>query len=198
MVPPQRSQHSAHEPLGSRSQTELIECARAGEAEAFDDLVRAFYASLLATAFHLLGNREDAEDLVQDTFVDAHRALDRFAGDGAFESWLRGILVNKVRDRFRRQGRGPAFLEGLDWETLRDERGAGEARRAEASRLVQHGLARLPERLRLTLSLRALDGRSYEDIASLTGVTPATSRTRAVKARRLLMRLLEPWWGSDR
>lgn len=195
MVPP-RHQKKSQGHLDARSLDLLVERAQGGDAQAFDDLVRAFYTSLLTTANHLLGNREDAQDVVQDTFVDAHRGLARFRAQGSFEGWLRGILVHKVRDRFRRQGRGPAFLEDVPWEGLAEREEGDALRRQETTRMVRQGIERLPEALRVTLSLRALDGRSYEEIARLTDVTPATSRTRAMKARRLLMRLLEPWWGG--
>ncbi|MEX1025834.1 MAG: RNA polymerase sigma factor [Planctomycetota bacterium] len=197
MVPSHEARRAAGSPNDRQLEAALFERARAGDLAAYDDLVRAFYASLLATATHLVGNREDAEDLVQDTFVDVHRGLERLRDTTAFEPWLRRILVHKIRDRFRRAGRGPAFATAIGLEALGDVEAGRDAHRRELTRLVQQALARLPERLRVTLSLRAIDGRSYDEIADATGVTAATCRTRAMKARRLLARWLEPWWRGD-
>jgi RNA polymerase sigma-70 factor (ECF subfamily) len=157
--------------------------------------VGAHYGRIYATAFHLLGNHEDAEDLTQECFVRAHRSLGWFRGEGSFEGWLRTIVVHLALDRRRSHGRRPAseaesVLEGLSG--ARDpEREAG---RREMKHLLDAALARLPDRLRVPLVLRVLDGLEYDDVARATGVTPSTARNQVMLARKALMRFLAPYF----
>ena len=170
----------------------LVERARAGERAAFGELVRAHYASLYATARHVLGNHEDAEDLVQEAFVRAHQGLAWYRSEGRFAGWMRRILVHLARDRFRAQGRRPTMAPLEAGPEPAGPRGpAAEAGARELERLVEHAIERLPVRLRVPLVLRVLDGLDYDDIATATGVTPATARTQVMQARRALARLLE-------
>ena len=169
----------------------LVERAKAGDAEAFDGLVRAHFARVYAVAHRLVGNHEDAEDLAQEAFVKAHRGLAWFRGDAGFSSWLYRIVVHLARDRFRHAGRRP--LEGRLVADV--EGGVGpedQLDRRELQRAVADGIARLPERLRTPLVLRALEGLDYEDVATATGVKPETARTQVMRARQALARLLAP------
>ncbi|NOT29568.1 MAG: sigma-70 family RNA polymerase sigma factor, partial [Planctomycetes bacterium] len=84
-----------------------IERARAGERDAQEELLRVHYARVHATAFRLLGNHEDAEDLAQECFVRAFRSLAFYRGEGSFAGWLRRILVHLVQDRFRARAQRP-------------------------------------------------------------------------------------------
>lgn len=174
----------------------LVHRARAGEAGAFDALARAHLPPLYATAFHLVGNHEDAEDMVQECLVKAHLALRWYRGEGTLAGWLRRILVHLARDRFRRRVRRPVVAPlALGDEPRTNEGPAAEAGGRELQRLVAEGMERLPERLRIALALRTLDGLDYDAIAESTGVTPATARTHVMKARRALQRWLAPYLG---
>jgi RNA polymerase sigma-70 factor (ECF subfamily) len=172
---------------------ERVERARHGDARAYDGLVREHYARVFATAFHLVGNHEDAEDLAQECFVRAHRSLSWYRGTGSFSGWLRRIVVHLVRDRFRAAARRPSTSAGAVLDELASERGpAADAGARELQRALREAIDRLPEHLRVALVLRTLEGLDYDAIASATGVTPATARTQVMKARRALERLLAP------
>jgi len=175
----------------------LIELAIGGDREAFDQLVRAHYPRVQTTAFRLLGNLEDAEDLAQECFVRAHRGLATFRAEVSLSSWLRRIVVHLARDRYRRQGRRP------DNQPLTEALGLGaapgpgqpdqEASRRELSLLLAEAVSRLPDHLRVALVLRTREGLAYSEIAAACGVTPATARTQVSNARRALMRTLSPY-----
>jgi RNA polymerase sigma-70 factor (ECF subfamily) len=167
--------------------------AQGGDARAYDALVREHYARVYATAFHLVGNHEDAEDLAQECFVRAHRSLSWYRGSGAFSGWLRRIVVHLVRDRFRSASRRPLAAHGAALEELVSDRGpAADAGARELQLALREAIDGLPEHLRGALVLRTLEGLDYDASATATGVTPATARTQDMKARRAHERVLAP------
>ena len=171
-----------------------IQAAVAGSAEAFDELVRAHHGRVLATATRLLGNHEDAEDVTQECFVRAHRALVCFRAEGSFAAWLRRILVHLVLDRFRSRGRGLPFQgQGevdVDQFPVSGEPGDALDER-ELGVLVREAIGRLPDGRRVAFLLRVREGLAYAAIADALSITPATARTQVMKARRTLLALLE-------
>ena len=182
--------HGGAEP----DERELLLRAQAGERVAYEELVRLHYARALATATHLLGNREDAEDLAQEAFVRAHRGLASFRHAGSFAGWLRRILVHLARDRFRRREREPRRASLAAAEGLSAGRDPGaQARGQELVLRVGEAVRSLPENLRLALVLRTFDGLAYAEVAEALGVTPATARTLVMKARRTVAARLEPY-----
>src|SRR5262245_10785991 len=169
-----------------------IRAARAGERGAQEELLRAHYARVHATAFRLVGNPEDAEDLAQECFVRAFRSLAFYRSEGSFACWLRRIPVHLAQVHFRSHGKRPepAPLPG-ELGGGRDPHGVIEGR--ELARLLADALLGLGPPLRTALLLRTREGLEYAEIGTLTGVTPETARTRVMKARRLLLRALAPY-----
>jgi RNA polymerase sigma-70 factor, ECF subfamily len=177
-------------------QDSALSRARAGERGAQEELLRAHYPGLHRLAFRLLGNPEDAEDLAQECLVRAFRSLDFYRGAGSFQGWLRRILVHLAQDRFRAQGQRPEPL------ALSEEHAGGREPHAlleghELARLLADALASLAAPLRTALLLRTREGLEYEEISGLTGVTAETARTRVMKARKLLLRMLGPHLGAN-
>ncbi|MEM1449507.1 MAG: RNA polymerase sigma factor [Planctomycetota bacterium] len=171
----------------------LVTRARSGDRAAFADLVRLNRGEVQRVALRLVGNHEDADDVAQETFVRAWSGLPLFRGDVRFGAWLLGITVHLARDHHRRRGRSPETEAAALLEAAGDQasRGPGEiGARREQMRLVEAAIAALPERLRTALVLRTLEGQGYDEIGRVTGVRPATVRTRLVEARRALRRLL--------
>jgi RNA polymerase sigma-70 factor (ECF subfamily) len=176
-------------------QGELARCerARAGDREAFAEIVGEHYPAVRATAFRLVGNPEDAEDLAQECFVRAFRALRFFRGDSPLSAWLRRIVTHLARDRFRREQRARSVpLPSGELEPRTESGPSSAASGREFARLVAAALERLPENLRVALLLRTREELSYEEIADAMGYTPATCRTQVMKARRALLRALGP------
>ncbi len=177
----------------------LVEQARGGDRTAFDELVRRHIPAVYRMLHRLVGNHEDAEDLAQECFVRAWGALALYRSEAPFDAWLRRVALHLARDHFRRsarRGRAALGAEAAPASAHR-EPGAELARRELAARLAD-ALRRLPERLRVPLVLRALEGLDYSDVARVTGVTPSTARTQVMQARRRLLRWLSPWLGAER
>ena len=183
--------------LSDREQ-ELIARAQGGDRVAFEGLVQAHYAKVYASAFHLLANHEDAEDLAQDCFVRAQRGLSFFRGESSFPAWLRRILVHLVHDRFRARGRGPRSSE-LDIDSLPGKRPGPHERTGarELKLLMMRAIEALPDHLRIAFVLRTQEALSYAEISAACGVTEATARTQVMKARKALHASLQPYLGSN-
>ena len=173
-----------------------IEAARAGDRAAQEELLRTHYARVHATAFRLVGNPEDAEDLAQECFVRAFRSLAFYRADGSFAGWLRRILVHLAQDHYRGQKRPEMAALSEDLRGGREPHGLVEGR--ELGRVLADALQALAAPLRIALLLRTREGLEYVEIGSMTGVTPETARTRVMKARKSLLRLLAPYLGVER
>ena len=178
---------------------QLIQMFKAGDKMAFDRLVTLYAPKLYRTAYGLLSSKQDAEEVVQDAFVRAFRALDNFRGDSSFETWMQRIVINLSRNKFhwnRRRGEGlmTSISETVDetGETkeiaLPDERLRPDTRleNEETERNVLKGLQALPESLRETMILRHVNDMPYEKIAEQLECKVGTVKSRLARGRELL------------
>jgi RNA polymerase sigma-70 factor (ECF subfamily) len=188
----------------------LLERLRAGEDDAFRELVEASTGPMLAVARRFLRNEDDARDAVQDAFLSAFRALERFEGDALLSTWLHRITINaclmKLRTRRRRpEGRIDDWLPGF----LEDGRLAGPReswqRRADAilesqqsRRLVNDAIGRLPDIYRTVLILRDIEGFDTEQTAEALDLTVPAVKTRLHRARQALKGLLDRHFARGR
>ena len=174
----------------------LVARTRAGDAAAFDDLMRATERKVVATAWRFLGDREDARDAAQEVYLRAFKYLARFREGEDFGAWLYRITVNVCRDaaeRRRRAGRaGGATDEELERAAADFENfaGGGDAERgvllAQQRELLRRGLDALPERERAAIVLRDLEGLSTEEVARILNTRPVTVRSQVSSARAKL------------
>src|SRR5262245_40053906 len=172
-----------------------IRAAVAGDAGAYRKLVESHMRAVYALGYRLLSNADDADDVAQETFVRAYRALDRYDERYSFYTWLRAIAtrvaLNEIAKRKRRRtDRGQAFETASD--TVADDRADAVAARAdvELRARVQTGLAALPEEYRAVLVLRAEQQMSYAEIAAALDVPVGTVMSRLHRGRALLRRAL--------
>jgi RNA polymerase sigma-70 factor (ECF subfamily) len=184
----------------------LVAHAARGNREAFDELVRRYQPRMFQLVRILTSGDAEAEDLVQDTFVRAYRAVGRFRGDSTFRTWLHRIAVNVVRTHAaRRKNRGerrsPGYARGepLDPDRGDDDAAIGRAATNEdlenavvQRRMIDQALARLPPELRLLITLRDIQGLDYREIARITGLPIGTVESRIFRGRRRLRPMLEP------
>ena len=182
-----------------RETAELIQSFKAGDKTAFDRLVTLYASKLYRTAYGLLNSKQDAEEVVQDAFVRAFRALDGFRGDSSFETWMQRIVINLSRNKFhwnRRRGEGlmTSISETVD-ETgeerivaLPDERERPDTKleNEELEKNVLRGLQALPESLRETMILRHVNDMPYEKIAEQLECKVGTVKSRLARGRELL------------
>lgn len=185
----------------SRAMVTLVERAQAGQHQAFRDLVEAHADRIFSYLHHLLGDREEAEDLAQETFVRAWQSLERFRGGAAFSTWLYRIATNLAIDAVRRRRRrGPtesldAPVETEDGEIRRQVVGrvAGpdeELAREELQRAVWASVRELPPKLQPVVVLYDFQQLSYEDIARVLRIPLGTVKSRLFHARQQLKRIL--------
>jgi RNA polymerase sigma-70 factor (ECF subfamily) len=174
---------------------ELVERARTGEREAFDQLVARYQRRLLRLVLRLLRDQAEAEDVVQETFLKAYRALPRFRGDAAFYTWLYRIALNGARNailrRRQRSGRGPLPSQ---LPAPAPEVGTPESMLLSKQVMLAIDLAMeaLPLDLRTAIVLREIEGLSYEEIAQIMECPLGTVRSRIFRAREAIARRLRP------
>ena len=176
----------------------LIAASLEGDTAAFGELVRRYQDRLYNTVYRLLDNADDAQDVVQDAFLNAYQSLEGFKGDSQFFTWLYRIAVNTAISHKRKQrltlsidgGRnGEGRVEPLDAsDSSRPEHGL---ERAEEERRVQRALNRLSAEHRAVLIMKDMEGQKYEMMAEVLGVPIGTIRSRLHRARTELRELLE-------
>jgi RNA polymerase sigma-70 factor (ECF subfamily) len=197
------------EPAGALDETALLVRLRAGEEAAFETMVRAFGGRLLAAARRLLGNEEDARDAVQEAFLSAFRALDRFEGEARLSTWLHRIVLNAALMRLRTRRRRPeTSIEELLPRFLEDGHAADPAQewklpldavaRNETRELVRRSIERLPEPYRNVLLLRDVEELDTDETARLLGLSESAVKTRLHRARQALRGLLDPHLRGSR
>lgn len=176
---------------------DLVDRARAGDTDAFRELVDRHSGTMFKTAFRLTGNEADADDLVQEAFLRAYRKLDRFDGRSQFSTWLYRITVNcgmdLMRKKSRRQARA-AMDDGvvLDSVAADDPRPDRLALSGEVRRAVQGVLEKLSPMERSAFVLRHFEGRSITEIGGLLGARSSATKHAIFRAVKKLRAELGP------
>jgi RNA polymerase sigma-70 factor (ECF subfamily) len=163
------------EPLAV-ADSSLVQRCRFGDEAAFDSLITRHRSRTLAIAHHMLGDRDAAEDVVQEAFVRVFLRIRELRGDGAFGGWLRRIVMRLCVDHERRRAAGEVRMS----EPPAEGRQAGDPVTAIA---VRQALDRLSPKLRSVLVLRDLEGMDYHTIADTLGIPLGTVRSRLSAAR---------------
>ncbi len=180
-----------------KEEKDLIAKASNGDREAFRFLVERYQSRLFSLAYALLGSREDAEDIVQESFVKAYLALRSFKGESSFYTWLYRIAYNMSLDFKRRLDRERTQV--LD-EAVLNLKAEGDPQRdllrRERESFFKTALAEIGEEHRAVILLREVDGLSYEDIAKSIGISRGTVMSRLFYARQNLKRILTRLLGS--
>jgi RNA polymerase sigma-70 factor, ECF subfamily len=183
------------------SDLELVRRAQRGERGAFDLLVLRYQHKVIKLVARLLRDPAEAEDVAQEAFVKAYRALASFRGDSAFYTWLYRIAVNTARNAMASRQRRPLDYEA---ELTEGEQSTVEARMRhtdtpeatvlseEIRETVNRAVAALPEDLRTAIILREIEGLSYEEIAAAMDCPVGTVRSRIFRAREAIDRSLQP------
>lgn len=176
--PPQTSLMT--EPTGAPSIDPTLPLrAKAGDRQAFAQLVDATYPRALRFALHMVANREDAEEAVQDTFIRVHHNLRRFRDDARFEPWLFRILANRCRTLLAKRKRHSTVIQ---YGELPDRIGATTDAERDWTEEVYKVLDTLPAEQKEAFLLRHVEDMAYEDIAAITGVGLSALRMRVKRA----------------
>jgi len=201
---------SGAQPAGVETDAALLGRLRAGEAGAYEALVREMGPRLYATALRILHREEDARDAVQDAFLSAFRSLPKFAGDSSLSTWMHRVAINaclmKLRTRRRKPERSieellPRYSDNghrVQVE-LADQHGGERPGAAldqrETGEMVRGAIEELPENYRIVLVLRDIEGLDTLEAATVLGMTENALKTRLHRARQALRELLAPRMG---
>jgi RNA polymerase sigma-70 factor (ECF subfamily) len=182
------------------SDQELVTRVQRGDRRAFDLLVLRYQQRIVKLIMRYVRDFAEAQDVAQEAFIKAYRALPGFRGDSAFYTWLYRIAINTAKNHLVSVQRrpmdhdvdvhDPARLESH--AQLRDEETPeGMALQEELRQMVERTIASLPEELRTAIMLREIDGLSYEDIAVAMDCPVGTVRSRIFRAREAIERSIE-------
>jgi RNA polymerase sigma-70 factor (ECF subfamily) len=184
---------------------EIVARVQQGDKAAFDLLVLKYQHKVAKLVSRYLRDSAEVQDVTQEAFIKAYRALAGFRGDSAFYTWLYRIAINTAKNFLVSQGRRPPSSD-VDIDTAEVLDGAGELRevatpermllRDEIADRVQRAISDLPEDLRTAIIMREIDGLSYEDIAQAMDCPIGTVRSRIFRAREAIERELAPLLGS--
>ncbi len=177
---------------------ELVQRAQAGEGEAFGELVSRYQNRVFHLAFGFTRDRAAADDLAQEIFLKAYLALPGFRWKAEFSTWLYRLAINHIKDYLRKMKRKElreAPLEEARVQQLPDDRGDEEAEETleRRKKLLAKVMATLPEKYRIVLTLRDVEGMAYEEIAAVLGASLGTVDSRLHRARKLLREKMEPY-----
>ena len=176
---------------GASADSELITRAKGGQLDAFEELVRRYEATAVRVASVVCGSA-GAEDAVQEGFIRAFRALDRFDERRPFRPWLLRIVVNVAKNRVRTEQRHTQLVLRTPGAPVASaDEGIDSVLAAERRAALAAALARLPERDRVVLACRFFEGMSEREIATTLGVRPGTVKSRLSRAMARLRVELE-------
>jgi RNA polymerase sigma-70 factor (ECF subfamily) len=183
------------------SDQQLVERVQAGDKSAFDLLVRKYQHRVLKLVGRFVSDAAEAEDVAQEAFLKAYRALASFRGDSAFYTWLYRIAINTAKNALVSNRRRPVDFD-LDLQDPEQyDRHArlkegdtpeGVLLTEEIRSVVERAMEQLPEDLRTAIVLRELEGMSYEEIAEAMDCPVGTVRSRIFRAREAIDRKLKP------
>jgi RNA polymerase sigma-70 factor (ECF subfamily) len=187
---------------------QLVERVQNGDKHAFDLLVIKYQRKLARLLSHFIRDAAEVEDVTQEAFIKAYRALPSFRGDSAFYTWLYRIGINTAKNFLVSQGRKVPTIDGINNEDAEDfednsllkevNTPESELMSKQIAQTVSKSLDALPEELRSAIVLREIDGLSYEEIATIMNCPVGTVRSRIFRAREAISEQLRPLLGTSK
>ena len=189
--------------LGEMSDSDVVQASLDGDPRAFGELVKRYDQRLLNFVFRTIGDRERGQDLVQETFVRVYRHLHRFDQSKKFSTWIYTIAGNLAKNELRNRSRNPLVLcqtlkknwdadhRPLEWEDTQ-YKPDDLFRKRHLRAKVEEAVAQLPEHHRIVFVLREMEGKTYEEIADITGCNLGTVKSRLNRARNNFANIIAP------
>lgn len=174
----------------------LVVRAREGDIDAFEALVDRYETKLLRFCMRTLGDRQDAEDVVQDTLVQAWKSMSALTEPAAFGTWIYRLASNKCTDLLRRRMARPSDAQDPDDMSIHADGRASVEKSVEARTALQHFsdvLQTLSSEQRVTWVLHQMEGLSYAEVATTLGISEGSVRGRIHRARTAIMEGMEGW-----
>ena len=189
--------------LGELSDSDVVQASLDGDLRAFGELVKRYDQRLLNFVYRTIGDRERGQDLVQETFVRVYRHLHRFDQSKKFSTWIYTIASNLAKNELRNRSRNPLVLfqtlkknwdadhRPLEWEDTQ-YKPDDLFRKRNLRAKVEQAVAQLPEHHRVVFVLREMEGKTYEEIADITGCNLGTVKSRLNRARNNFANIIAP------
>jgi len=201
VVPSEAREHRLR--LNDMTDSEVVQASLDGDPRAFGELVQRYDQRLLNFVYRTIGDRERGQDLVQETFVRVYRHLHRFDQSKKFSTWIYTIASNLAKNELRNRSRNPLVLfqtlkknwdadhRPLEWEDTQ-YKPDDLFRKRHLREKVEEAVAQLPEHHRIVFVLRELEGKTYEEIADITGCNLGTVKSRLNRARNNFAHIIAP------
>jgi RNA polymerase sigma-70 factor, ECF subfamily len=190
--------------MGETNDRVLVQRVQAGDKTAYDALLRKYQHKIIKLISRYVHDPDAAMDVAQEAFLKAYRGLGRFRGESAFYTWLYRIAINTAKNHLLAQGRRSSEYE-IDAQEAEYYEGASMLKEyatperqlltEEIERTVYNAIRELPDDLKTAITLRELEGMSYEEIAQCMGCPIGTVRSRIFRAREAIDRHLQPLIG---
>lgn len=189
--------------LEDTDDSDVVQASLDGDPRAFNELVRRYDRRLLNFVYRTIGDRERGQDLVQETFVRVYRHLHRFDQSKKFSTWIYTIASNLAKNELRNRSRNPLVLfqtlkknwdadhRPLEWEDTQFKPDDLFRKRHLRSK-VEEAVEQLPEHHRIVFVLREMEGKTYEEIADITGCNLGTVKSRLNRARNNFANIIAP------
>jgi RNA polymerase sigma-70 factor (ECF subfamily) len=166
----------------------LIEECRRGSRRAQFRLYELYSKAMLNTAYRIMGNREEAEDMLQEAFTDCFRKIGTYRTDSTFGAWLKTIVINRCITRLRKREAELVYVEDYSRHEMQQEEPQETA--WPAPQVISKAVDRLPEGYRVVFSLYLLEGYDHTEISQILGISESTSKTQYLRAKEKLKRIL--------
>ena len=180
----------------------LVEKAQRGDKKAFGMLVEKYQRRLNRLLSRMVRDQSEIEDIVQDSFIKAYRAINNFRGDSAFYTWLYRIGINTAKNHLVKLGKRPKAMNDVEIEDIENFEDAQDLRNLETPEssmmsgqivaAVNQTIESLPDELKEAISYREMDGLSYEEISDLMNCPIGTVRSRIFRAREVIAEKIKP------
>ena len=183
---------------------DLVKASQDGILAAFDELIQRYQQRVYATVYHMTSSHEDADDLTQESFIKAYKALKRFKGESSFYTWIYRIAVNRTIN-FLKQRKSKSYhmsLNDMDMQVenhadllmfISDNTPRRDVRLNELQEKMNEAMQKLSETHRLTVTLHDVQGMSHEEIGKIMDCNTGTVRSRLFYARQQLQALLSEY-----
>jgi RNA polymerase sigma factor (sigma-70 family) len=188
--------------------TELVRLSQQGDVRAFDELMQRYHSRIYALLYNMTSNREDAEDLIQEVFLKAYKALPKFKGQSSFYTWVYRIAVNRAINYVKKRKRRQALsLDDIDLGLERDEflvemssrsTPFRDAKLTELQQKLNEALQTLSEKHRAVVIMHDIEGIQHNEIGEIIGCSAGTVRSRLFYARKQLQAQLSDLMKHER
>ena len=170
---------------------ELVERCKEGDSLGYEALYRQYAKAMYNTSLRIVNNKADAEDVLQEAFLDAFRSLQDFHYRSTFGAWLKKIVINKSINVLRKRRLDLVDIEQSNAFVVPEEEAIDEHEIQYKIKEIKNAITRLPDGYRTVLSLYLLEGYDQEEIATILGITHTTVRTQYIRAKQKLLYLLK-------